>query len=60
MNIMIPEVNIYAVIPQLILVAIGTLVLILGLFDFFRRCLPYLNITPVSYTHLTLPTNREV
>ena len=21
---------------------------------------PYLDITPVSYTHLTLPTNREV
>ena len=56
MNIMIPEVNIYAVIPQLILVAIGTLVLILGLFDFFRRCLPYLNITLLVACGLFLTT----
>ncbi len=44
MNTVLPEINLYAVMPQIFLVSSATVVLIAGLFERFRRDIPYLSL----------------
>ena len=44
MNTVLPEINLYAVMPQILLVSSATVVLIVGLFERFRRGIPYLSL----------------
>ncbi len=44
MNTVLPAINLYAVMPQIFLVSAATVVLIVGLFERFRRGIPYLGL----------------
>ncbi len=44
MNTALPAINLYAVIPQIVLVSAATVVLIVGLFERFRKGIPYLSL----------------
>lgn len=44
MNTVLPAINLYAVMPQIFLVSAATVVLIVGLFERFRRIIPYLSL----------------
>ncbi len=44
MNTVLPAINLYAVMPQILLVSAATLVLLVGLFERFRKGLPYLSL----------------
>lgn len=44
MNMALPAINIYAVMPQIFLVSAATVVLIIGLFERFRKGIPYLSL----------------
>ncbi len=44
MNTVLPAINLYAVMPQIFLVSAATVVLIIGLFERFRKGIPYLSL----------------
>ena len=44
MNTVLPAINLYAVMPQIFLVSAATVVLIVGLFERFRKGIPYLSL----------------
>lgn len=44
MNTALPVINLYAVMPQIVLVSAATVVLIVGLFERFRKGIPYLSL----------------
>ena len=44
MNTLLPDINLYAVMPQIFLVSSATVVLIVGLFERFRKGIPYLSL----------------
>ncbi len=44
MNTVLPAINLYAVMPQIFLVSAATVVLIVGLFERFRKGVPYLSL----------------
>ena len=44
MNMSLPEINLYAVMPQIFLVSAATVVLVIGLFERFRKGIPYLSL----------------
>lgn len=44
MNMDLPAINLYAVMPQIFLVSAATVVLIIGLFERFRKGIPYLSL----------------
>ncbi len=44
MNTVLPTIDLYAVMPQILLVSAATLVLIIGLFERFRKGIPYLSL----------------
>lgn len=44
MNTVLPAINLYAVMPQIFLVSAATVVLIVGLFERFRKAIPYLGL----------------
>ncbi len=44
MNTVLPAVNLYAVMPQIFLVSAATVVLLIGLFERFRKGIPYLSL----------------
>lgn len=50
MNTVLPEININAVMPQIFLVSAATVVLIVGLFERFRKGLPYLSLLLLALT----------
>ena len=54
MNTVLPVVNLYAVMPQIVLVAAATLVLVVGLFERFRKGIPYLSLALLAVTGLVV------
>ncbi len=54
MNTVIPAVNLYAVLPQIVLVSAATVVLIIGLFERFRKGIPYLSLLLLAVSGLVV------